>query len=66
MNIQLGIKSDPIHYRYSYDWLFHLMKELDCRYLQLGSFPELYHLADGFFLSLKERAERWGIANNNE
>lgn len=58
MNIRLGLKSDPIHYRYSYDWLFDLMKELDCRYLQLGSFPELYHLEDGFFLSLRERARR--------
>lgn len=62
MQISLGIKSDPIHYRYSYDWLFDLMNELDLRYLQLGSFPELYTLADGFFLSLKERAAGRGVA----
>jgi len=59
--VSLGLKSDPIHYRYSYDWLFNLMKELDLRYLQLGSFPELYNLEDGFFLSLRERAERRGV-----
>ncbi len=61
MQISLGIKSDPIHYRYSYDWLFDLMDELDLRYLQLGSFPELYSLEDGFFLSLKERAAARGV-----
>jgi sugar phosphate isomerase/epimerase len=57
MRISLGIKSDPFHYRYSYDWLFDLMNELDLRYLQLGSVPELYTLEDGFFLSLRKRAE---------
>jgi sugar phosphate isomerase/epimerase len=62
MQINLGLKSDPINYRYSYDWLFDLMNEIDLRYLQLGSFPELYNLEDGFFLSLRERAERRGVA----
>ena len=61
MQISLGIKSDPIHYRYSYDWLFDLMNELELRYLQLGSFPELYGLEDGFFLALRERAESRGV-----
>jgi len=61
MQISLGLKSDPIHYRYSYDWLFDLMNEWDLRYLQLGSFPELYNLEDGFFLSLRERAEPRGV-----
>jgi ribulose-phosphate 3-epimerase len=61
VKISLGIKSDPIHCRYSYDWLFALMKELDVRYLQLGSFPELYDLEDDFFLSLKERANGWNV-----
>ena len=37
MQINLGLKSDPINYRYSYDWLFDLMNEIDLRYLQLGS-----------------------------
>jgi ribulose-phosphate 3-epimerase len=61
MQISLGIKSDPIHYRYSYDWLFDLMNELELQYLQLGSFPELYTLDDGFFLSLRQRAERRSV-----
>jgi len=62
MRINLGIKSDPIQYRYSYDWLFDLMNELDLQYMQLGSFPELYNLEDGYFLSLKERAAGRGVA----
>ena len=62
MQINLGLKSDPINYRYSHDWLFDLMDEIDLRYLQLGSFPELYTLEDGFFLSLRERAERRDVA----
>ena len=61
MRINLGLKSDPINYRYSFDWLFDLMNEIDLRYLQLGSFPELYTLEDGFFQSLRERAERRGV-----
>ena len=61
MQIGVGIKSDPILYRYSYDWLFDLMGELGLRYLQLGSFPELYNLEDGFFLSLRERAAKRGV-----
>jgi ribulose-phosphate 3-epimerase len=61
MQISLGLKSDPIQYRYSYDWLFDLMEELDLHYLQLGSFPELYTLEDGFFHSLREAADRRSI-----
>lgn len=61
MQVSLGIKSDPIEYRYSFDWLFELMNELGIRYLQLGSFPELYTLEDGFFLELRERAEEKNV-----
>jgi sugar phosphate isomerase/epimerase len=61
LKLSLGLKSDPIEHRYSFEWLFELMNGLGLRYVQLGSFPELYSLEDGFFLSLKERAEKRGI-----
>jgi len=62
MEFKLGIKSDPIETRYTFDWLFELLVELGVPYVQLGSFAELYTLEDGWFLELRAKAERWGIA----
>lgn len=62
MKLSLGIKSDPIESRYSFDWLFELMAELDLQYMQLGSFPEVFTLEDGYFHELRERAARKGVA----
>jgi len=59
--IEIGIKSDPVHYRYSYDWLFDLMEEVGITYLQLGSFFELYTVADDYFYEIRENAEKRGI-----
>lgn len=59
--IEIGIKSDPIQYRYSFDWLFDIMAETGTEYLQLGSFFELYSLDDAYFYRLRERAEKKGI-----
>lgn len=61
LNLQLGIKSDPIEYRYSYPWLFDLLAELDVRDVQLGTFFELYQLPDEFFVQLREQATQRGI-----
>ena len=61
MEIGIGVKSDPIQYRYTYEWLFDLMKEQKVRYLQLGSFFELYMLEDSFFTDLRNLAERRGV-----
>lgn len=61
MKIALGIKSDPIEYRYSFSWLFDLMKELGVSNLQLGSFFELYYLDDSYFTRLRNEAESRGI-----
>jgi sugar phosphate isomerase/epimerase len=58
MQLKLGIKSDPIQYRYSHSWLFGLLDELDIRYVQLGSFFELYSVEDGFFKELRRQAEK--------
>ena len=61
MEVELGIKSDPIEARYSFEWLFELLEELGVRNLQLGTFPELFTLEDGFFLELREKAARRGV-----
>ena len=62
MELELGIKSDPIEARYSFEWLFELLEELGVRNVQLGSFPELFSLEDGWFLELREKAARRGLA----
>jgi len=62
VEICLGVKSDPITYRYSFEWLFDLMAEEGVRYLQLGTFFELYFLPDDYFLQLREKAVERGIA----
>ncbi len=59
--LELGIKSDPILYRYSYQWVFALMRELRVEHLQLGSFFELYHLEDSWFHDLRRSAESYGV-----
>jgi len=57
----LGVKTDPIEYRYSYEWLFQLMAEEGAHFAQLGTFFELYSLPDAYFLDLRETAERCGV-----
>ncbi len=60
-SLSIGIKSDPIQNRYNYDWLFDFMNDHGIRYVQLGSFFEMYFLEDGFFHELRESAERKNI-----
>ena len=61
MNVNIGVKSDPIEYRYSYEWLFQLMERMGVRYLQLGSWFEMYSLPDRFFVRLRDQAADHGI-----
>ncbi len=61
LQIQLGVKSDPIEYRYSYEWLFRLMAEEGVSLLQLGSFFELYQLEDDYFTRVRDGARDHGI-----
>ena len=56
LTLQLGLKSDPILYRYSYPWLFRLLAEEGVHHVQLGSFFELYQLPDSFFHRLRAQA----------
>lgn len=61
IHLHVGVKSDPIEYRYSWDWLLRILSEEGVRNLQIGTFFELYHLPDSEFLSLREKAERLGV-----
>jgi sugar phosphate isomerase/epimerase len=59
--LHLGIKTDPINNRYSFGWLFDLLQEEGIKYVQLGSFSELYTLEDDYFYELKEKADARGL-----
>jgi ribulose-phosphate 3-epimerase len=56
--ILLGIKTDPIQTRYTYSWLFDILSDENINNIQLGSFFELYHLEDAYFIELRELADR--------
>lgn len=60
-SISLGVKSDPIEYRYSHAWLYRVMAEEGLRYLQFGSFFEAYHLPDSWFSDLRGVAAAEGV-----
>jgi len=62
MKLQLGIKSDPVEYRYSYEWLFRIMEQEKIRHLQLGTFFEIYHLPDEWFTDLRRKAEDYDVS----
>ena len=59
--LSLGVKTDPIEYRYSFEWLFELMAEEGVFHAQLGSFVEMYSLPDAYFLHLRALAADFGI-----
>jgi ribulose-phosphate 3-epimerase len=59
--VQLGVKTDTIHTRYSYDWLFDLMEREDIRYVQLGAFLEIMNIDEAYFPELREKAEKRGL-----
>ncbi|MCC6144195.1 MAG: TIM barrel protein [Candidatus Hydrogenedentes bacterium] len=61
LQIELGVKADPIEYRYSYDWLFRILAEEGIRHLQFGSFFEAYQLPDAWVVDLRKRVEGHGI-----
>ena len=57
----IGVKTDPIQARYSFEWLCRILREEEVQYVQLGSFFELYWLDDGYFHELRRTAERFGL-----
>lgn len=61
LKLNLGVKTDPIEYRYSFPWLFRLLADEGIQLVQLGTWFELYQLPDEFFLNLRREAEDHGI-----
>ncbi|MFI4876802.1 MAG: sugar phosphate isomerase/epimerase family protein, partial [Blastopirellula sp. JB062] len=61
LKLNLGVKSDPIEYRFSFRWLFRLLAEEGISHVQLGTWFELYQLPDDYFLNLRNEAENHGI-----
>ncbi len=59
--IHLGVKTDPIEYRYSFDWLFRILADEGIDRVQLGSFAEVYHLEDDYFRRLRDTAASHGM-----
>ncbi len=59
--LEIGLKTDPMEYRYSYEWLFRYMQRRGLRHLQLGTFFEVYHLPDDWFVSLRALAAAHGV-----
>ena len=62
-SINIGIKTDPINTRYSFDWLCQLLKEEEIKFVQLGAFFEMFHMDgdDSYFMQLRETAEKHGL-----
>jgi ribulose-phosphate 3-epimerase len=61
LELVLGVKSDPIEYRYTFPWLFRLMADERVHTLQLGTWFEYYQLPDAFFKDLRKQADDHGI-----
>src|SRR5262245_50240577 len=61
VQLRLGVKSDPIEYRYSHPWLFRLLAEEGVELVQLGTFFEIYQLPDEYFHDLKRQADSHGV-----
>jgi hypothetical protein len=61
MKFHIGVKSDPMQNRYTYEWLFELMRSYGIHHLQLGGLLEMPLLEDGFYHDLRDNAERYGI-----
>ena len=52
--VKLGIKTDPISTRYSYDWLFDLLVEEEIQFVQLGAFFEMFHMDEDDYNGVDE------------
>ncbi len=61
MKLRIGVKSDPVEYRYSYEWLFSLLQNEGVEFVQLGSSFEFYFVDDGYFTALKSLAEEHSV-----
>jgi ribulose-phosphate 3-epimerase len=61
MTIHLGVKSDPIEWRYSFDWLFGIMEDFHVPWLQMGTNFATFTADEDYFKRLRAKAEARGI-----
>ncbi len=61
MTVHLGVKSDPIENRYTFDWLFGIMADFHVSRLQMGSSFPTFTAEEGYFKRLRAAAEKRGI-----
>jgi hypothetical protein len=61
MTVHVGVKSDPIESRYSFDWLFGIMKDCGVERMQYGSSLATLVADDEYLRGLRGRAEKRGI-----
>jgi hypothetical protein len=57
MKVHIGVKSDPIENRYTFEWLFDICRDLGVRRVQMGSSYSTFSADDGHFLELREKAD---------
>lgn len=62
LQLSVGVKTDPVEYRFSFEWLFRLISEEGVHHAQLGTFTELYLLPDSYFADLRQMAEGYGVS----
>ena len=62
MKVHVGVKSDPIESRYSYEWLFDLMRGLGLHRMQMGTTYHTFTAGDEFFRQLRRSAEKREIS----
>jgi hypothetical protein len=58
MKVHVGAKSDPIESRFSYEWLFDLMRGLGLHRMQLGTTYNVFTAGDEYFRQLRRSAEK--------
>ncbi len=61
MKVHIGVKSDPIESRYSFDWLFDLLRAHGVEHVQLGAALTAFLADDEYFRGLRRRAEKRGV-----
>jgi sugar phosphate isomerase/epimerase len=61
MKVHVGVKSDPIESRYSYEWLFDLMRGLGLQRMQMGTTYHTFTAGDEYFRGLRKTAEKRGV-----
>ena len=58
MTVHLGVKSDPVESRFSFEWLFNVMQGQGIHRLQIGTSYPTFDAEDGYFRKLRATAEK--------